>query len=65
MRKLKAYTDQKQAPVAGHFFRALAGDERAEALVRRPRDRSAKGQRRVPGRRRRLPGARGCGCRDS
>src|ERR1700730_17598089 len=29
MRELKAYTDLKQAAVAGHFFRALAGDERS------------------------------------
>src|SRR6202049_1200193 len=30
MRKVQAYTDPKQAAVAGHFFRALAGDERSK-----------------------------------
>src|ERR1700680_3996951 len=30
MRKFRAYADLKQAAVAGHFFRALAGDERSK-----------------------------------
>src|SRR6202049_3409177 len=29
MRKVRAYTDLKQAAVAGHFFKALSGDERS------------------------------------